>query len=340
MKKYLLPESGNFYKANMHCHTTLSDGRLTPEEVKEAYKAQGYSIVAFTDHDILIPHPELRDEDFLPLNGFEVEINDKVVDWDLTKTCHICFVAKDPDNVTQPCYNPAYLFGNAPQYKHLVKYDENEPPYWKKRTHEGVSEIMQICRDKGFFVTYNHPVWSLEYHDDYIGYNGMHAMEMFNYSCIASGHDDYNPTVYEEFLRSGRKLYVVGGDDNHNAYPFGSPRCDSFGGFTVIKADKLDYKTVTDALEAGNFYASMGPEIYDLWYEDGEVHVTCSDAVKITLDTFSRSKRVAYGEKMGDIINEATFKLYDKEVYFRLTVTDATGKHACTNAYFLEDILK
>ena len=34
MKKYLLPETGQFYKANLHCHTTVSDGRMTPEEVK------------------------------------------------------------------------------------------------------------------------------------------------------------------------------------------------------------------------------------------------------------------------------------------------------------------
>ena len=38
MKKYLLPKDGTFYKANLHCHTTLSDGHLTPEEVKEIYK--------------------------------------------------------------------------------------------------------------------------------------------------------------------------------------------------------------------------------------------------------------------------------------------------------------
>ena len=37
---------------------------------------KGYSIVAYTDHDILIPHPELAAENFLPLNGYEMEIND------------------------------------------------------------------------------------------------------------------------------------------------------------------------------------------------------------------------------------------------------------------------
>ena len=62
MKTYLLPENGTFYKANLHCHTTISDGRMTPEEVKNAYKEQGYSIVAYTDHDVFIPHPELCEE--------------------------------------------------------------------------------------------------------------------------------------------------------------------------------------------------------------------------------------------------------------------------------------
>ena len=53
MKKYLLPENGTFYKANLHCHTVLSDGRLTPEQVRELYMSRGYSIVAFTDHNAM-----------------------------------------------------------------------------------------------------------------------------------------------------------------------------------------------------------------------------------------------------------------------------------------------
>lgn len=37
MKKYLIPNEGKFYKANLHMHTTVSDGKMTPEEVKEEY---------------------------------------------------------------------------------------------------------------------------------------------------------------------------------------------------------------------------------------------------------------------------------------------------------------
>lgn len=39
---YLLPQEGNVYKANLHCHTIHSDGHLTPEAVKAAYKEKGY----------------------------------------------------------------------------------------------------------------------------------------------------------------------------------------------------------------------------------------------------------------------------------------------------------
>ena len=67
----LLPQEGTFYKANLHCHSTLSDGRLTPEELKEHYKANGYSVLAYTDHDMFIPHHELTDESFVALAGFE-----------------------------------------------------------------------------------------------------------------------------------------------------------------------------------------------------------------------------------------------------------------------------
>ena len=33
MKKYLLPREGKFYKANMHCHTVISDGKARQEQV-------------------------------------------------------------------------------------------------------------------------------------------------------------------------------------------------------------------------------------------------------------------------------------------------------------------
>ena len=45
MKKYLLPKTGNFYKANLHAHTDMSDGRNSPEEVKQIFKSKGYAVI-------------------------------------------------------------------------------------------------------------------------------------------------------------------------------------------------------------------------------------------------------------------------------------------------------
>lgn len=40
-------------KGALHCHSTKSDGKLTPEEVLRVHRDQGYDFVALTDHDHL-----------------------------------------------------------------------------------------------------------------------------------------------------------------------------------------------------------------------------------------------------------------------------------------------
>ena len=53
---WLLPEQGTFYKANLHAHTVVSDGKLTPEEMKREYQKRGYSVIAYTDHRVYRNH--------------------------------------------------------------------------------------------------------------------------------------------------------------------------------------------------------------------------------------------------------------------------------------------
>ena len=50
-EKISTAQRGKFYKANLHAHSTQSDGRQTPEELKARYKENGYSIFALSDHD-------------------------------------------------------------------------------------------------------------------------------------------------------------------------------------------------------------------------------------------------------------------------------------------------
>ena len=337
MKKYFLPRNGNFYKANLHCHSTLSDGRKTPEEIKEIYQNKGYSVVAYTDHDILISHNELTDDNFLALNGFEVEINeDKEADWCNIECCHICFISLTEDNITHPLWHRSlYLFGNAPKYRDDVRFYENEPDYVRHYDCNTITDMMKKGREKGFFVTYNHPTWSQENYEDYIGYDGMNAMEMFNGSCMAEGYEDYNPRVYDDTLRAGKKIYCIGADDNHNGYEMHSRRSDSGWAYTMIKTDKLEYRAITKALENGEFYASEGPEIFELYYEDEKVYIKCSEADRIICNYQIRKAEIVLSEN-GIPVTEACFNAPSNCGYFRITVIDRHGKHACTNAYFIE----
>lgn len=63
--------------------------------------------MAYTDHDVFIPHNDLTDENFLALNGFEVEIINKYASTPLrdVSRCDLCLIALEPDNFIQPCWH-------------------------------------------------------------------------------------------------------------------------------------------------------------------------------------------------------------------------------------------
>jgi len=339
MKKYLLPESGQFYKANLHCHSNLSDGKLSPAEMKQIYREKGYSVIAYTDHDIMIPHPELRDADFLPLTGFEAEITEEC-EWRYARTCHICFIALEESNTVMPFWHREkyYTIGNAAKSAHLVQFREDEPDFERRYDPDCINEMIRLGRERGFFVTYNHPTWSMEDYPVYTKYRGMNAMEMVNYGCQVFGFDDYNPRVYDDMLRTGHRIYCIDTDDNHNREPMGAMHFDSFGGFTMIKAEKLEYTQITDALVKGHFYASEGPLIHSLYYEDGKVFVSTSPVREIYITKPFRN--VALRKEPGKLITEACFDVEDDDVYFFITAVGTDGTKAYTNACFLDELLK
>jgi ribosomal protein S11 len=106
----------------------------------------------------------------------------------------------------------------------------------------------------------------------------------------------------------------------------------------MICPEKLEYKSVTDAMLAGNFYASMGPEIKELYVEDGVVHIETSSVESIIMLCDIRRWGSVHREK-GKRLTRAEFKLPTDATYVRFEVIGKDGKKAATNAYFIEDIL-
>ena len=336
MKKFLLPENGNFYKVNLHTHSNISDGALSPEELKKAYMDMGYSAVAFTDHNVFITHNDLTDENFVALNGYELDISDWTPNKEnhhfRSRTTHICLVALSPDT-THPvcCHRSLYLFGNAVHYANKVDYDENSPDFIREYTPKCINEIIKQGVDAGFFVTYNHPTWSGETFEQYMKYDGMNAMEIFNNECFYLGIEEFNARVYDDMLRSGKKLYCIATDDTHNLFTMG-------GGYVVVKAEQLDYKSISSALLNGNFYSSLGIDVKELYVEDGFLCVKTSPCKFISLSTRWMTQRVC--RDINGELTEAKFKLEPDFDFVRLTISDGKGKYAYTNAYSVEELLK
>lgn len=329
MKKYLIPDEGKFYKANLHSHSTVSDGELTPEQMKEMYKEKGYSIIAYTDHNHFVTHNELSDGEFLALNGVENAADEIGKSRWQNKCCDICFIALSPDRKLHPFQCEDNVTGDGEYSPFSVEYCARD-----------INRMIDEGKKNGFFVTYNHPTWSLENYADYMSYNGMNAMEMFNTSSAVDGYNEYNPDIYDDMLRSGKRLYCICTDDNHNRAP-GTMHWDSFGGFTMIKAKSLKYEDVTDALLKGNFYCSRGPVIKALWLdtEDYSVHIQTEKAKKIVCTRGGRRLRAVFAEEQGtEYLDEIKFSIDPDDVYFRITVFDEKGLTADTNAYFIDTL--
>ncbi len=316
MKKYLIPEFGKFYKANLHCHSTVSDGGLTPSELKEEYMKLGYSIIAYSDHDVMIPHRDLRDEGFLPLTAIEFDVSNPNRTLSSGSTCHFNFIALDENIESQPL----------------------DPDYERSYTPECITDMMTRGRLGNFFVTYNHPSWSQESYNEYSRYNGMHAMEIINHlSAVGSGAAEWNDRVYDDMLRCGKRIFCIAADDTHSKYKQGTEFLTLGGAFTMIKAESLDYKSIANALVNGHFYSSEGPEIKSLWFEDGRICIDCSTVDRIIFTSYP-TRGYANVDDTGEGISHAEYTLKGTEAFVRVTLIDKRGKRAYTNAYFTDDL--
>lgn len=341
MRKYLLPETGNFYKADLHMHTKVSDGACSAAQMKEGYQANGYSIIAFSDHEMLVTHNELTDENFLALNAVELGCAAEGYPHIYPPHVHIGAIALDPSIDVQPLYHrKKYIREHYGFPREYLKVNENEPDYERVYSVEGINDMVKRLREQNFFVVYNHPTWSHESYPQYSQYEGFHAMEMINaISLRKTGIWEYNERIYDDMIRCGKHIYCIAADDAHSLKP---TWC--MGAWTVFKAEKLDYPTIAKALLAGDFYASEGPEIKQLWYEDGKVHVECSPAERIIFTTYpARGKAfLAIDEPDGGAegITQADYAPIDPSHYVRVTVIDKNGKKAYSNAYFLDELQK
>lgn len=334
---YLISPNKKQFKANLHSHTVHSDGKLTPEEMKAAYKANGYSVLAITDHETPKDHTALSEPDFLMLTGYEAYIrpDPDCVYNAFQPEVHLNLFARDPHNTACVCYNPwCCKYMPKEEQEALTKVGSQRR---REYTTAYVNEFIRTARENGYLVSYNHPVWSMESEERILAYEGCFSLELVNGSSNVSNQMEYNGPLYDKLLRSGKRMFIHSADDNHNSRPFGDPKCDSFVGATVLLADELTYDNVIDAMESGEMYSTMGPTFKEVSFDGEKVHVECSGVVAIVCHVGSKAPAHALAEE-GETITSADLKINPNARYIRISVKDEQGRYADTRGYFRDEL--
>jgi hypothetical protein len=295
-------QPGRFFRGNLHAHSNVSDGALSPGELIESYRKNGYDFVAVTDH--------FRDRFGFPItdtreyrcNGFTTLLGAELhppalgngEDW------HILAVGLPLDF--------------AP-----MTDDEDGPA------------IARRAFDAGAYVAIAHPHWYSATIEDARSIDSAHGVEIFNQTCHMSNDRGYGWYLADLLLSEGRRLTALATDDTHAK----DDRPDMFGGWVMVKAESLEPDILLEALKAGSFYSSQGPLIHDINVSDDRTTVTVETSPVASVQVSGRAQRTR--DFHGRAITTCTLSLDRvQNDHFRVTVIDEYGKRAWSNPIWID----
>lgn len=300
MKKSYFPEEGLWLKGNLHSHSTVSDGLFTPLELARMYADHGYAFLSMTDHNVLVPHSELPEEEIILLTGLEHDI-----EYSADKCTHVvgnCAAGKDKTD---------YL---------CKRYFADELTD---------QQLVDMMRADGQFVSLAHPVWSRMEPEEILGLENLHAIEVFNNGTEHLCHGGNAEIWWDMLLRHGKKVFATAVDDVHVAD-------DLFGGWIQVKAAQRSREAILDAVFSGAYYASTGPVIHDFGMDGLNVYVECSPCREIHFVTYPPRGKSVFAEE-GKPLTSAAHTLTGREAYVRVVCVDNDGRSAWTNPIFFDE---
>lgn len=324
MRKELFSREGNWYKGNLHSHTTNSDGRLRPKEATALYKQYGYHFMCLSEHDYFTDlREELDEENFILLPGVEASV---------------LLMDRERSHVIKTHHIHGILGNEAMQKaagERLIRKGERlTPPVyleeWEGR--KAAQNMIDELNSRGCFTTYNHPIWSRVETADVVGIEHVWAIEVFNYGTEIECGEGADSVFWDAMLRKGTRILGFASDDNHNPPRF----FDSFGGYVMVRSKELSHEAIVNHLLAGDYYFSAGPCISQWGLEDDRVFVECSQVERIH---FIAGGPVGRSETLLAHTGPLTggfHVLRGDETYVRVECVDRQGRKAWTNPIFLE----
>ncbi len=285
--------TGREYKGNLHMHTSMSDGQMSPMQAVKAYEDRGYDFLAITDHRRITRLPEYRGR-MLLLPGIELD-----------------------DEPTER------------EVIHLLGIGVEESLAEAVRPGMRAQEYIRAILSAGGIPFLAHPHWSMNRLSTIKSLDGLAGVEIFNsVSRPPYNADRADSTHILDLLASDGLLYpTISTDDCHF---YGEELARSF---IFLQADRLEREDAVNALRQGRFYASQGPRFERVELEGETVRVACSpvNAVVFHSDLAWNDGRAAAGS--GITQAEYRLDRARGESFVRVVLIDSKGKRAWLNPF-------
>ena len=288
---------GRWLPTAIHVHTDHSDGRVSPPEALRTYAAAGYEAMIFGDHE-RVTVPADGPEGMLVIPGAE-------------------WAARFPDEPAGMHFMAVGMRAGAAGQLAGLKDD----PYAVAEALSGLCDYLVLA----------HPYWSALTTELIARLPEMPALEVYNHGCELEDALGVSSYVWDQLLARGRRWDGVAVDDAHWRID------DACAARVMVKVAEPTAGEVIRALRAGLFYSTTGPEILDLEFlAPRHLAVTTSPAASILFRCNGSLGSGLHAAGAGGALTQADHKLPDRARFVRVEVTDAAGRKAWTNPFYLD----
>ncbi len=192
----------------------------------------------------------------------------------------------------------------------------------------GPQEAIDRVNADGGLAILAHPYWLGQTAADMSELEGFAGMEVFNSICDRDRAKGFSSVHWDDFGDSLGITWGFATDDTH--WHLG----EEGRGWVMVRTTEFSRQGLFDAMRAGHFYSSMGPEIHDVQITPSQVHVRCSPVRRVSLVTARASGSSRHAGE-GELLTEAALDRRGPpaypERYLRVEVEDAAGRIAWTN---------